>query len=306
MKRLSIGITGSDDLLKGDFKARTLLADRISNSDINHLFVADHISFHTGLGMDALINSATLAAIMPEMTIVTGVYLLALRHPVVVARQLSSLSLSAPGRIVFGIGIGGEDRHEMEICGVDPSKRGSHTNHSLEALRKLMTGEKVSHNSDFFNFRKAQISPPPKPEIPILIGGRSEAAIRRTAKFGDGWLGVWVSPDRFRNCVSAIEETGTKSENKTWVHGIQLWAGVGKDARTNVARGMEDIYKVPFEKFERYSPYGSAERIGDFLSPYIEAGARIINIEARGNSKEESIDIVSEVSSTLHQRYPEI
>ena len=59
--------------------------------------MADHISFHTGFGMDALINAATLSAMLPEMTIVTGVYLLALRHPVPVARQLSSLSLSALG-----------------------------------------------------------------------------------------------------------------------------------------------------------------------------------------------------------------
>ena len=95
MKGLSIGITGSDRFLVGDLQSREALAKKVATSEIDHLFVADHISFHTGFGMDALINAATLSAMLPEMTIVTGVYLLALRHPVPVARQLSSLSLSA-------------------------------------------------------------------------------------------------------------------------------------------------------------------------------------------------------------------
>ena len=182
MQGLSIGITGSDRFLMGDLQRRTGLAKKLADSEIDHLFVADHVSFHTGLGMDALINAATLAAMIPKMTIVTGVYLLALRHPVPVARQLSSLSLSAPGRLIFGVGIGGEDRHEMEICGVNPSKRGKHTNHSLTAIRELMSGKEVSYDCEFFSYEKARISPRPDPKIPILIGGRSEAALKRTAK----------------------------------------------------------------------------------------------------------------------------
>ena len=82
MQGLSIGITGSDRFLMGDLQTRTKLAKKLADSEIDHLFVADHVSFHTGLGMDALINAATLAAMLPKMTIVTGVYLLALRHPV--------------------------------------------------------------------------------------------------------------------------------------------------------------------------------------------------------------------------------
>ena len=135
MSKLLIGTVGSPAMLSGDMTARKSLIDRVTESEIDHLFIADHISFHTGLGMDGLINAATLAAMAPTTTIVIGVYLLALRHPVPVARQLSSLSMSAPGRIVLGVGVGGEDRHEMEICGVDPAKRGRQTNHALAALR---------------------------------------------------------------------------------------------------------------------------------------------------------------------------
>ncbi len=305
MSRLSIGITGSEQLLSGEREQRMKLAAQIEQSEIDHLFIADHVSFHTGLGMDALINAATLTTMMPTINVMLGVYLLALRHPVPVARQLSSLSLSAPGRIVFGVGIGGEDRHEMEICGVDPSRRGVHTNHALRALRGLMTGQATSHDCDFFSFTDAVIKPAPDPEIPIVIGGRSDAAIRRTAKYGDGWLAVWVSPDRFTQCLQQIEDHA-QDRNVVWSHGLQLWSGIGKNARENVAKGMEGFYRVPFEKFERYTPYGSANDIAEFLSVYVERGARILNIEARGESTEQAIEAVSEVSRILHQAFPDL
>ena len=306
MQSLSVGITGSDRLLIGDLQTRIGLAKKLADSEIDHLFVADHISFHSGLGMDALINAATLAAMLPKITIVTGVYLLALRHPVPVARQLSSLSLSAPGRLIFGVGIGGEDRHEMEICGVDPSKRGRHTNHSLTAIRQLMSGKEVSYECEFFSYDNARISPRPNPKIPILIGGRSEAALRRTADHGDGWLGVWVSPNRFAEAVTKIAEFKKKDREDQWMHGIQVWAGVGDKARENLAEGMEAIYKIPFEKFERYSPYGSVDKIAEFLYSYVKSGARIINIEARGSSIEESIEAVSSISALLHKEFPSL
>ena len=94
----------------------------------------------------------------------------------------------------------------MEICGVDPSKRGKHTNHSLTAIRELMSGKEVSYDCDFFSYENARISPKPDPKIPILIGGRSEAALTRTAKYGEGWLGVWVSPERFEMAVRQIAD----------------------------------------------------------------------------------------------------
>ena len=286
---------------------RLRFAERISNSPIDHLFIADHISFHTGLGMDGIVNAATLATMFPEMDVLIGVYLLALRHPVTVARQLSSLSRSAPGRIVLGVGVGGEDRHEMEICGVDPARRGAHTNHSLAALNKLLEGKPVTYNCEFFSFEDALIKPSPKPRIPILVGGRSDAAIKRAALLGDGWLGVWASATRFGNVLQHINELAEqRSDIPDWQHGLQLWAGVGENARRHVANGMEEMYRTPFEKFEKYSPYGSAQAIADFIAPYVENGARIFNIAARGENEETCIDTIADVSAILHNAFPEL
>ena len=91
-----------------------------------------------------------------------------------------------------------------------------------------------------------------------------------------------------------------------WQHGMQLWAGVGDDARQHVATGMEEMYRTPFEKFEKYSPYGSAQLIADFIVPYIENGARTFNIAARGPNEETCIDTIAEVSEILHGAFPEL
>ena len=90
------------------------------------------------------------AEVTRSLTFGTGVYLLPLRHPVLVARQLADLSQIAPGRLTFGVGIGGEDRHEVSICGVDPATRGRRMNECLTAVRQLMTGKPVTMHNAFF------------------------------------------------------------------------------------------------------------------------------------------------------------
>src|SRR5262245_30791762 len=128
-------------MLTGPLERRRALLERVAAAGLDHVFVADHVSFHAGFGMDGLLQAATLAATEPALDVVVGVYLLALRHPVPVARQIATLCESAPGRLVLGVGVGGEDRHEIEICGVDPKTRGRRTDESLAARSEEHTSE---------------------------------------------------------------------------------------------------------------------------------------------------------------------
>lgn len=311
MSKLMIGTVGAPEMLSGDLATRQALIKRAADSAIDHFFIADHISFHTGAGMDGLINAATLTAMAPNMSVLVGVYLLALRHPVTVARQLSSLSLSAPGRVILGIGVGGEDRHEMEICGVDPARRGVHTTHALRALKGLMSGTPCSYDCDFFSFEDALIKPAPKPAIPLVVGGRADAAIKRAALEGDGWLGIWSSTQRYAAVIEQINEVADSHDRRVneWQHGLQIWVGTGAskaEARAYVAAGMEEFYRVPFEKFERYSPYGTAQEIADYLMPYVELGAHTLNLAPRGPSAELCIDTIAEVSEILKKEFPQL
>jgi alkanesulfonate monooxygenase SsuD/methylene tetrahydromethanopterin reductase-like flavin-dependent oxidoreductase (luciferase family) len=255
--------------------------------------------------MDGMIQAATIAALEPELDVHIGVYLLALRHPLPVARQIASLCDSAPGRLVLGVGVGGEDRHEIEICGVDPATRGRRTNETLIALRGLLSGKATSHQCEFFEFEEALIRPAPDPPVRIVIGGRSDAAIERAALHGDGWLGVWCSPKRFSEVAAAVDapaKTRLIPKPSDWDHGLQVWVGLDTDrtrARGRLAKAMEGMYQIPFERFERYSPYGSPSEVADCLAPYLEAGCRHLNVMPITDSPEASIDGVAEIRERL-------
>ena len=171
---------------------------RSRTAGIDHVCCGDHVSFFAGSGFDGLVQATALAMLHPTLPVYIGVYLLPLRHPVLVARQLADIARLAPGRLIFGVGIGGEDRHEVSVCGVDPATRGQRMNECLAIVRQLLTGKAVTFHGAFFDLDEAVIAPAPAEPIPIIIGGRSDAAIRRAGRLGDGWLGIWNSPRAVR------------------------------------------------------------------------------------------------------------
>jgi alkanesulfonate monooxygenase SsuD/methylene tetrahydromethanopterin reductase-like flavin-dependent oxidoreductase (luciferase family) len=220
-----------------------------------------------------------------------------------VARQMATMNKLAPGRFLLGVGVGGEDRHEIEVCGVDPTTRGRRTDESLEILNLLRPGNPVDYPGRFFHLDDAVIQPPLGAEIPIVIGGRSDAALRRTARFGHGWIGAWCSPRRFAEAVTSIDSTAAElGRTVSWLHGYQPWIGVGDsvdEARDRVATVMEDFYRVPFEMFERYTPMGTPADIVSALSPYVEAGCRMFNMKIVAGTEEASIEAAAEITADL-------
>ncbi len=268
--------------------------------------MADHVSFRGGSGTDGLIAASSFLSLHPDLGAYVGVYLLALRHPMAVARQLASIAEIAPGRLTLGIGVGGEDRHEFEVCEVDPTTRGQRTDEALEVLAGLLTGEPVTHGGEFFTLDDARILPPPDPAIPITIGGRSPAALRRTARFGDGWLAAWCSPNRFVENIATIERlAGEFGRAVDWQHGYQNWIGIGSDRNDALDRlgpAMEGFYGVPFAAFERYAPAGTSQEIADYLTPFAEAGCRTFNLFPIAPTPNAGIEAVAEVKQLLVDR----
>ena len=277
---------------------------RIAESAVDHVCVGDHVSFHVGAGSDALIDATSVLAYYPALPCYVALYLLPLRHPVLVARQLASIAGLAPGRLTLGVGIGGEDRHELEICGVDPRTVGRRMDESLQILRGLSDGKPVSFDGEFFSLRDALIIPAPTPSIPIVVGGRSDAAVRRAGRFGDGWLGIWVSPRRFSSVVEQIaEHAGHAGRDPSGLeHAINVWCGFGptrEAARAPLAAGMQSFYQMPFEPFERYSPYGTPEDVAEFLHPYVEAGCSVFNVIPCATDHETAVTAVTELRQLL-------
>ncbi len=121
----------------------------------------------------------------------TNVYLLGLRHPFVAARAIQTLDLLSQGRAEVGIGAGWL-RSEWTAAGLDPRTRGKRLDEALEICKRLWTEETIEHRGDFFEFPPVKFEPKPiqRPHPPIHVGGESDAALRRAARVGDGWLGL--------------------------------------------------------------------------------------------------------------------
>jgi alkanesulfonate monooxygenase SsuD/methylene tetrahydromethanopterin reductase-like flavin-dependent oxidoreductase (luciferase family) len=276
----------------------------IEHAGLDHVVMGDHISFHGGHGSDGLIEAALMLGAHPRLRVHLAVYLLPLRHPVLVARQLASIAQVAPGRLHLGIGVGGEDRHEVEITGVDPATRGRRCDESLMVLRRLLSGDPVTHHGEFFDFDAAVILPSPDPPIPMVVGGRSDAALRRAGLYADGWLAIWVSPARFTESIEKLEARAAEAgrEAVAWDHGLLVWCGLGdsiEDARERLAAVLERVYRTPFSKFERYAPVGQPEDVAASLMPYVEAGARHFDLVTVASSPNHAIEGIGEVRRLL-------
>ena len=272
---------------------------------LDHVVCGDHVSFIIGAGFDGLIGATHELASASSLRAFVAVYLLPLRHPVLVARQLSSVSERYPGRLTFGVGVGGEDPHEFEICGIDPRTRGRRMDEALALLRALLAGEPVTHHGEFFDVDDALVLPAPQPAIPIIVGGRSDAALRRAGRLGDGWIGIWNSARRFEEATAIVDDVAGAAgrRNVEWQHAMQVWCGIGSDpadGRAVVAPAMEGMYGIAFERFERYSPCGTPETIAEFLAPYVAAGCRTFNLIACAAHLDTAVAGVAEVRRLLN------
>jgi alkanesulfonate monooxygenase SsuD/methylene tetrahydromethanopterin reductase-like flavin-dependent oxidoreductase (luciferase family) len=277
---------------------------RIADAGVDHLCVGDHVSFFVGAGSDGLVTASAILASQCELPVYVALYLLPLRHPIPVARQLATISEIAPGRLTLGVGIGGEDPHEIEICGVDPKTRGRRMNECLGILRGVADGTPSNFDGEFFSFEHALIAPAPNPAIPLVVGGRSAAAVSRAATLGDGWLGIWVSASRYAAVRDQITIEADKADRDAsrFEHALNVWCGFGatrEAARAPLASSMRDFYQMPFEPFERYSPCGTAADVAEFLSPYIEAGCSTFNVIPCAARDDDAIAAVGELRALL-------
>ena len=300
-----VGMFPPLDLLDWDPAAARAFLARADAAGIDHVCCGDHVSFISGAGFDGLLQATALAMLHPTLPVHCGLYLLPLRHPVLVARQLADIQRLAPGRLTFGVGVGGEDRHEVAICGVDPATRGRRMDECLTIVRQLQTGAPVTFHGRFFDVDEAVIAPPAA-GIPIIVGGRSDAAIRRAGRLGDGWLGIWNSPRRFAAAVelAAVAASRAGRPAPPARHAMQVWCGLADSreaARSCLAPAMEAFYQIPFERFERYCPYGTPDDVAGFLAPYVAAGCTEFNLIPQAPDHDQAVTAVAAVRKLLAQ-----
>ena len=140
--------------------------------------------------IDPLIGLSFVAAATSTIGIGTGVLLLPEHNPVLVAKQAATLDTLSGGRLTLGIGVGWS-REEFDALGIPFERRGARTNEYVEAIRTLWRDDVASFDGEFVHFDSVRVNPKPVHDrrIPIVVGGNSDAALRRVATWGDGWYG---------------------------------------------------------------------------------------------------------------------
>lgn len=137
---------------------------------------------------DVWVTIGHLAAVTERLTFGPGVFILPLRSPFVVALALATVSRLSGGRVQLGVGSGWM-REEYEAVGEDFDTRGPRFDECLDVIEGLLSGELFEYHGRFFDFGPSGIGGAPVPEVPLVFGGTSKAALRRTARRGDGWFG---------------------------------------------------------------------------------------------------------------------
>jgi alkanesulfonate monooxygenase SsuD/methylene tetrahydromethanopterin reductase-like flavin-dependent oxidoreductase (luciferase family) len=158
---------------------------------------------HLGHYIDGISTLGCFAGCTDSILIGSDVLVAPLRPAVVTAKALSTIARLAGPRFIAGIGVGGDFPGEFEAVGADLKHRGAFTDEFLGLLPSLLSGETVSFEGRFTRLRDFRIVPPAAPAA-IWVGGRSDAALRRTAQHADGYLGYLLSPEGLAKRASLL------------------------------------------------------------------------------------------------------
>ena len=135
-----------------------------------------------------------LSMVTKRLRFMPNVYVLPMRHPIDVAKNLSTAAVFSKNRVVFGIGAGWL-KEEFEGLGQSFEGRGKRMDEQIPLVQKLLSGAVVEADGEFYRFAPLRLNPIPTKKVPFWVGGMNAAALRRAAEWGDGWTGAGTSFD---------------------------------------------------------------------------------------------------------------
>jgi probable F420-dependent oxidoreductase len=172
---------------------------------------------------DVWVMTGALAAVTEHITFSTHVYVLPARNPFVVAKAVGTAAVVSGGRVLLGVGAGWM-REEFTQLEQPFERRGARMEEQIAVLRTLWRGGMVEHHGEFYDFDRLEMAPAPAEPVPILIGGHSEIALRRAARIGDGWMGIYYGVDELLAIVERLQ--GFRREYGTADRGFEIQASI--------------------------------------------------------------------------------
>jgi probable F420-dependent oxidoreductase len=233
---------------------------------------------------------AALAGRTRRLKFGVNVLSLALRDPVLIAKQCATIDFLSEGRLLPAFGIGSPLGPEWRTLNLDTKTRGRKTDEALEIIGRLWREETVDFEGVHNRLSGASISPKPvQPDLPMWIGGSSEAAIRRTARFGTGWQAGAETPDQVAAVIAGIRDAAAL-EGRT-IDDDHYGAGIpfrfGRPDDPGLDRLFEAYRKRTGRDPSRYFAIGDAEDVVARIAAYVEAGVSkfILRPAARGDDE---------------------
>jgi probable F420-dependent oxidoreductase len=264
------------------------LAERAEDLGFDSVWVGDSVLARPRF--EALTTLAAVAARTQRVRLGTAVLLPILRQPVVLANQVANLDLIANGRLILGIGIGGNNAsvaQEFAACGVPIVRRIGMFEETITLMRRLWTEPEVTFQGRYFQVQSVRLGLRPLRQsgVPLWVAGSGDNALRRVLHLGDGWLPISSSPQAFTADWQRLQALGQEIGRDA--HNLHRCLYTTLNVNADVAQAerelrafIESYYSIPYEVQATRNGLcaGSAEQCIAWLKAFIAAGAQTIVI----------------------------
>jgi probable F420-dependent oxidoreductase len=238
-----------------------------------------------GDALEAFSILGVVAGATEKLRLVTSVLVLPYRNPVLTAKMVASLDVLSGGRVTLGVGVGWLKEEFEALDTPDFDKRGAVTDEWLTIFKQLWTQSPATFTGQFYDYKDIRAEPLPlqKPHPPIWVGGHSRAALRRTAKYGNGWHPVGaiaaspLPPDEMRAHLATLK---------------QMTEAEGRDFASLAISYKAPLYDsaVPDRDGTRRSFSGTPEQIAADIRSFAAIGVHELIFDFRGESTSASIE----------------
>jgi len=268
------------------------LSERLETMGYASVWTTEHHFVDDGYMPSLLVTSAAIAARTSTIAIGTGVLLAPLHDPLRVAEDAATVQAISNGRLILGLGLGWSTT-EFGALGVDITERGRSMDEFLQIQRKAWSGEPFSWDGDIYSYPELAVRPTPGIPIPMVIGGGVDAAVRRAARYADGFFSN-AAPQRFveqvRCATEEMERIGRDPSSFRWIYYGVMYPGP-----------IDEILTSAWHQMWKYSDMeASTARSGIAETPPLtEDMAGRITKRIIGGSSEQIIDTLGSLRAEV-------
>ncbi|MGE0417958.1 MAG: LLM class flavin-dependent oxidoreductase [Acetobacteraceae bacterium] len=284
--------------------------DLCEDGGIDSIWQTDRLVSRSPI-LECMTGLAAIAGRTKRIKFGVNVVSVAMRDPVLLAKQCATIDVLSQGRLLPGFGIGSPRGPEWTAMNLDVKTRGRTTDEALEVIARLWAGESLTYEGRHFKLKECSISPlPVQPDLPMWIGGSSDAAVRRTAKYGTGWQAGSETPEAVGQVIAAIKAAlpaAGRSIDEDHYGAAFAYRFGGMD-EPGVARIMERYKERTGRDARDHFAFGGADEIMERIAAYVDAGASKFILRPAANGDADMLAqtqrLVAEVIPRVSARWP--